>query len=418
MDDIERRLKDLGDRAGRDVAYREVPASRIVRRARLRRAFLVVAPTAAAVLVAAVAYPSVKNLSDDGVGVRVAGDLGFAAAATEEAGSARVEMEFEMEFDGRTIRTSAVGEVDFEHRRSRLVMEETQGLGVGRVEIIAIGDSVYQRMPDAPGEDAPKWFKMDLPTGQSAFGTAGPTDFLEFLESFTSDVTDLGEEELEGVSVTHYRVIIDPTKVPGQAGVDLEFDPMDVWVDELDRIRMLTFASSVEGGLGGDATMQMTMRMWDFGVPVDVEAPDPDDVTDEPLRAEDHRISTGDEELNEFGTSDETYVTGASGIAGPNILLASAGSESLVCVQNLPEDTTGVAIVHESSGRRIVTIGAEDVNAVGDTGSSGACAPSGIPTEDGEAIIQDPAAYTLIAKVEGSDDVVVELTNADSLRDE
>ncbi len=414
MDDIERRLKDLGDRAGGDVAYREVSAARIVRRARLRRAFLVVAPTAAAVFVAAVAYPAVKNLSDND-GVRVAGDLGFAAAATEEAGSARVEVEFEMSYDGGTTTTSGVGEVDFDRRRSHLLMETT-GFDVPRVEMITIGEAVYQRTLGGPGEDASKWSKMDVPEGQGAFGAAtGPTDFLAYLESFTSEVTDLGEEELEGIPVRHYRLIIDPTKVPGnEAGTDFDFEPMDVWVDERDRLRKLTFGSRIEDG--SVMTMQMTMRMWDFGVPVDVRAPDPDDVTDEPLRAEVDRISNGDEELHEFGTSVETssapgttFVYGKNGPAGPFLTLTGYGDprSELLCVQGMPQGATGATLTHEETFETVATFAPRRARGK----SLGvACAPPGFGHDDVDALLANPSEYLLRIERQRGPTVVVPLT--------
>ena len=55
--------------------------------------------------------------------------------------------------------------------------------------------------------------------------------------------------------------------------------PVDVWIDEQDRVVKLqmTMPSRRVAGAGG-GTIEMTMEITEFGVPVDVQAPPPEEV--------------------------------------------------------------------------------------------------------------------------------------------
>ncbi|MDQ3952190.1 MAG: hypothetical protein M3279_04390 [Actinomycetota bacterium] len=406
MHDVERELKDLGERVGREVTHGAVPARRIARRARLRRAVAVSVPTVAAVLVAAVAYPGISRLTRDGGAERGTGDLAFATAATEEAGSARVELTVEMTVDGRAATTRATGELDFERVRSHLVTEEIGPTESGRVEMITIGDRVFQRRLGGPGGGSPKWIAADVPGG-GAFGAgAGPADFLAELDSMADDVTRVGEEELGGVPVVRYRAVVDPdaggsTLARLAERGDVEFDPMDVWVDELGRLRKLTFGSTV----GDESTMRMTMTLSDFGIPVNVAAPDPEDVTDDLQALESESSDSGmtaGKSFSDFST-DTNLVFGEEHLWEPfvTVNIDDTGT-ALVCVQALSGMTRAV-VVHEPTGDAVATFAPRRGR-----GTVG-CAPPGIAHEDVDALLREPSEYTLRVEVERGPDVVVAL---------
>lgn len=420
MDEVERELRDLGERAAREVSYHEVPARKIVRRARLRRGLTIALSTAAVVLVAAVAYPGLSLLTRDGGAERGPGDLAFVTAATEEAGSARVELTVEMTLDGRAATTRATGELDFGRIRSHLVVKDLTGSG--RIEMISIGDRMFQRRLDGPDGGSSKWIAADVPGGGTAFGAgASPADFLANLESTAKDVTKVGEEELDGVPVTRYQAVIDPAapdssfrRLSGQS--EIEVDPMDVWVDELGRLRKLTFASTIDGGFG-ETEMQMTMELSDFGIPVDIVAPDPEDVTDD-AREFDAPFSgsrpTAGDSFSDF-SADTFLVFGEDYLSEPfvTVNIDDTGT-ALLCAQAMPARAAHGVLLHEATGRRIATVGLHESGKK----PTVACAPPGIAHEDVDALLREPSDYTLRIEMERGPDVVVRLTETGSPLDD
>ena len=406
MDDIERRLKDLGDRTAQEVTYREVPRRRIVRRARVRRGLTLAAPVVAVVLFAAVAYPRLD--STGGRGVPVAVDLAAAAEATENAGSARVEFSMSVDFETTSFTTTAVGEVDFDDARSYLrgTNEDASG-GAGEFEVIMIGNLSFER---AGGD--PKWTKteLDMPAGTTPFGT-GTDELFTYLESVSEEVVSLGEEVLDGARVTHLSATIDTSalsEMPQSEG--MRFEPIHVWIDDANRVRKLTFGMSIEGpDPSMNGTSSMTMRFWDFGVPVDVTAPDPDDVTDEPLKGFD---SGGSGSVGATVSTPETqFVHGKHGPADPFLTLTGYGDprSELVCVQGMPQGATGATLVHEKTFE-IVAIFAPRKGRGSSLGV--ACAPPGFGHADVDALLGNPSEYLLRIERQRGPTVVVPLTTS------
>lgn len=413
MNDIERQLKELGERAAEQVTYREVPRARIVRRARMRRTFTIAAPVVAATLLVAIVYPRV----DLGTGeARSSVNLAAAAAATQSAGTARFEFDVEMGFSGRTSASRARGEVDFDSRRSYLRVVTSGIADVPEAELIIDGRTVFQRVV---GGDA-KWYKTRVDMGRASgpFASSDPSEFFGYLESVSKDITDLGQEELDGVTVTHLRAVLDMDALRSggfPATFDIRYEPMDVWIDAENRLRQMTSAASSDG-----MDMRFTLRFSDFGVPVDIALPSSEDITDEPpewpgtelIEEEVGPGVVGEEPggLDEFGIEETAFLTGPEGIHGPNVLLAFAGDSPVMsCVHSLPGDATSAAIVHESSGRSVVTIGAGGLRPTGDTGVSGGC-PGSIAKEDADALLADPSRYVLrIATGDGVTELPLQL---------
>ena len=398
MNEIERQLRDLGERTSQEVTYGEVPGRRIVRRARRRRVLSVAVPVLAAVLLATVVYPRIDLGSGGGLGPV---NLAAAAGATEGAGTARLDMEFSMEMPGRASTTKGTGEVDFEGARSYVRFTAPEASGAQVFEVLSIGSSTYQRVAGA--EPEAKWMKVRTPdglesTGATPFASLGPTAFLAYLESVSNDITDLGREEMDGVSVTHLRAALDASLfAPAEAafGMELDLEPMDVWIDDRNRLRRMTFGISTD-----DITMSITMGLSDFGFPVDIEAPRPEDVTDEPPDSDEWQglgpVGVESPDGGDFGVSDAFYVYGSDGRMSPNLLVASAPEPfDTLCMQMLPEGTRNVSLVHVSTGRIVATIHKHDFKPVTDTGLSGACMPGGLPEEDGETLVDDPTQYEL-----------------------
>lgn len=419
MNDIERRLRDLGDRAAQEVTYRQAPRRRIVRRARMRRAAIVAAPVAAAVLFAAVAYPRLDSSDEQRLGVPVSVDLAAAAAATEDAGSARMEMSIAMEFGEQTITMNGEGEIDFDDSRSyfRVTGDDSTVYGVGgEFEIISIGRTMFQR---AVGD--PKWAKseVDVPAGSAAFGT-GPDELFTYLESVFEDVTSLGEEVLDGVPVTHLRATVDTTALEEMSRMPsggYEYEPFDIWIDEANRVRKTTFGGSFEGpGASSSGTMSMTMRFWDFGVPVDVAAPSPEDVTDEPPEswaglfggeAVESDVSTG---------GDVTMIMGERDVEEPYVEVDTQDPSLVEICAYSAKPVTSARLVHRPSGRLVFLFDPVRSDGHFHGPTQVACVEASISPADVEDLIDEPTEFTLhVQRRDGKYETVELSQTAESL---
>ena len=175
------------------------------------------------------------------------------------------------------------------------------------VEFRTVDGFGYLKMPELlgalPGGD--KWLKMpDLGTGGvvPGAGQSDPTQFLAYLETVSSNVTKVGSETIRGVVTTHYHAsldlgkAVDQAKVPASLRDDLHkllhtksgsTIPADVWVDGDGLARRIQVEIDVGttfsiAGVHTDSPPKITVSMdlYDFGVPVHVEAPPAAEIID------------------------------------------------------------------------------------------------------------------------------------------
>ena len=119
------------------------------------------------------------------------------------------------------------------------------------------------------------------------FGGTDPGDLLAALTAVSSNVSKLGAATIRGVPVTHLRMDVDPAKaaarVPGSqragfraftASLGAATIPVDVWVDQQNRVRRIRWSPHLPGGVGAPAGARFTQTadFYDFGVPVRVSA--------------------------------------------------------------------------------------------------------------------------------------------------
>lgn len=235
-----------------------------------------------------------------------------AMAAVYEAGTLHEELKMSMSATGVSFSISGEADIDNEHKRIDMTMD--MGLLGGEMQIVMDHGVVYMRAPmfqDA-GTD---WVSMDPskmdPAAAAQFGGfgAGTTDPSAYVGLFAGvfDVKAAGEEELEGVPTTHYVGTIDLKKVLKgfsevvgkdadaatkkqlkaavkqfeSLGID-EKIPFEIWIDAegLPRRQRITMDFGKLVPEAEEANMEMTVDFSDFGKPVDIEIPDPSDVTD------------------------------------------------------------------------------------------------------------------------------------------
>ena len=217
--------------------------------------------------------------------------LSSAPEAVLKARTARLVMKMEVD-GGVSMDMSAEGLVDFESGASSMTMS----LMGTEMEMRTVDGHLYVRMPEVgrpPG--ITEWVGMPLAAAGAGSYTGSPNaaGMIESLRGVSSDIEELGRDEVNGEDAIGYRVTIDMERalaqVPEEDRARVEESmaqmramgmadvPMEVWVtDDGLPVRMVMELRDV-GGTG--AGMRMQMDYVDFGVPVDITAPPADDTT-------------------------------------------------------------------------------------------------------------------------------------------
>jgi len=243
--------------------------------------------------------------------------LRAAPDAAAEAGSGRMEMTMSMTIEGETLELTAAGV--FAGQQAQMEMDFGAMLGAidgageevppgldEPMQIVVDGATMYLRWPflEAMG-GAPGWMSVsaeELGVASDAMGTGwsatnNPAQMLETLRGVaSSDIEELGTTDIRGVEATGYRVEVDLAKAAEQMDGDLRASfeasieelglatmPMDVWIDEdglarrveMDLAAMMAGVAEAEQLEGGT----MTMDFFDYGDDVEIQVPDPSEVT-------------------------------------------------------------------------------------------------------------------------------------------
>jgi len=176
------------------------------------------------------------------------------------------------------------------------------------VEIRIIGLDLYARSAESR---APQGLWSHHTTGTTPGGTGfflpgvggvasnDPTAMLGVLRGVSGSIRTVDKPELNGVPTTHYRATVDLKKAEAKApaGAQARFDemaaawgvsqiPVDVWIDDAQRLRRLSFSlelsrfrSASGRSLGCSGTGSIEFELNDFGTPVTIEAPPPNQVS-------------------------------------------------------------------------------------------------------------------------------------------
>ena len=235
-------------------------------------------------------------------------EIVFATASeTADAGSSKIAMTIGLgeaaAAQGMPSSIEAEGSFDYESRRGLLTMglPLQPGQAPVDVEMRLLENTMYMKFPAqmSAAFGGKPWVKIDLEAAAKAAGAdlgalssaaaADPTQSLAQLRGVSDDVTEVGEEELRGVKVTHYRLTINVEKAIAETPeaqrealrsslekIGAETLPAEVWIDDDGRLRKMTQQISVDGA----GTTEVTIELFDFGTEVDVEAPAEVDVVD------------------------------------------------------------------------------------------------------------------------------------------
>ncbi len=212
-------------------------------------------------------------------------------AKTSQAKTARIKLSTTVSAgsDEQTITGSGV--LDLRDGTSRLRM----GQGSRQLEQRIVDHVLYEKAPAAGGRlpQGKSWMKVDLrrlDTSQGSGATmSDPADSFAYTKSLSGkDVRKVGEETVNGVSTTHYRVLLDLSKLAkGDSAQERKLRarlgdsvPVDLWIDKGGRTRrqqiLMTVKNSAQTGSSAiphQARAKVVMDLSDFGTAVDVTAP-------------------------------------------------------------------------------------------------------------------------------------------------
>jgi hypothetical protein len=178
------------------------------------------------------------------------------------------------------VKVSASGAQDHGSRRGDYHLEVSAADRSQRFEMRIVDDDVYLRVP---GEAT--WQRFDAAAvGGPGSGASDPTAALDYLRGVSGSVEDQGTETVRGVDTRKLHADVDvglaAQQVRGAARggilalqqLGVTTIPVDVWIDDQGRLRR-EFATLDISNQGQQARMTITLELFDYGVPVDVEAP-------------------------------------------------------------------------------------------------------------------------------------------------
>ncbi|NUP22336.1 MAG: hypothetical protein HOZ81_40995 [Streptomyces sp.] len=214
------------------------------------------------------------------------------------AQSAKARTSMEMATGGTRVTIRGEGVYDFGKQLGRLKVllpQDPAGATAHRpiMELLAPG-ALYMKNRGA-GVPANKWVRVDTRSlSDGNLVTGGATDPFAAAEVLRGarTATYVGQEDIAGTSVRHYRGTADlgfaaqgasdghrESLAAAAKGFATEQVPFDVYLDEAGRIRKVRHRFSFVNGQQSDAVaVASTTLLYDFGAPVDVRLPDGDDI--------------------------------------------------------------------------------------------------------------------------------------------
>lgn len=245
--------------------------------------------------------------------------LRAAPDAAAEAGTAAFEMVIATSDGEQSLEFVATGVFDSDAQQMAMEMDlgamfaelaESSGETVPAefdepFRFVVDGTTVYLRMPMLDALTGTSGWLSATPedlgqsTGSLGIASSGydPSMLLEVLRGVADDVEAVGEDEIRGVATTRYTATVSLAKALEQAPADqreqleAQLDqmgagdaklPVEVWVDADGLPRRMTMGFDglpAAAGAGDGASVEISMEFFDYGEPVEIGVPSPDEVT-------------------------------------------------------------------------------------------------------------------------------------------
>lgn len=224
---------------------------------------------------AAGASASTTAATTSGGGAAADDVIGRIAAA--QAGVKTYSMDLTMTMavlDEATTITSA-GVIDQSDPANVKVSTDMEFAGM-KMKMLMLGpDEMYIRM-DAAGDT---WMRVPKDQMSQYEASVNSTDLgakLQEVKDSVKEVTDLGEETVDGVKTTHHRLSIDSSALSKMTGSDGEIDAdsftYDVWVDEASLVRKVSM--DLQAKIDGKSLpLKVDGTMGHYNEPVTITAP-------------------------------------------------------------------------------------------------------------------------------------------------
>ena len=197
------------------------------------------------------------------------------AAGTRSAEATSVTMRATVSQDGETV-SQLTSTSNADGSRVAIISELP---GLGTFEARGIDGTWYLEMPSLGARVG--WVSVD-PEAVGGLGApmvdglveADPRSVFDALSDVSSEVTEVGPDQVDGVPTTHYRMTVDARRLGAGAapGGPAAFDgtaELDVWIDEDGYVRRL------RSEIDGSTVFEVTVSSYDD--PVEVEPPAPED---------------------------------------------------------------------------------------------------------------------------------------------
>ncbi|WP_251056864.1 hypothetical protein [Streptomyces sp. ISL-94] len=218
-----------------------------------------------------------------------------AADALVKTGSAQARTAMEMATGGTRVTIRGEGGVDFKHHMGQLLVmlpADVKGKAEHRpiTELLVPGALYMKNRGSGVPDD--KWVRVDTTTlADGNLVTGGATDPLVAAELLrgAQEVTYVGETEVAGTKVRHYRGTTDIGRAAGSAspevrgaleaaakGFSKDTVPFDAYLDEQGRLRKVRHRFTYVNN--GVIDVSSTTLLYGFGTPVTVVLPASTDI--------------------------------------------------------------------------------------------------------------------------------------------
>ncbi len=247
--------------------------------------------------------------ADDGAKLH---DLMLAAATkVADAATSRFDMQMSMPGpDGKPLAVTSTGAVN--NTTGVMSMEMDMGaMGIpaasGTTTALFDGKTIYYRFPPAMRSNfgGKEWVKMDLALISKTSGLdvesllqqfkqSDPTSSVALLSSASTDITEVGSEDVRGVHTRHFKMTVDMQKAATSAPEALRETvakaaemlgtgtyPAEIWLGDDGLPRRMHYSMDISkmklpnnaASPFGAGTMEFRMDLFDFGVDVGIVVP-------------------------------------------------------------------------------------------------------------------------------------------------
>jgi len=265
---------------------------------------------AVAVALTALGAAGLGVLGAPAMATPVHGPRPFAQAYLKTVGqkSSDVVLAIDEEVGGQSIKVTASGAFDYAHNEGSLKMHVDLGSsgGVQSFQEVLANGRAYVELPAAERAalGVKPWIAVPVVSGgSSSAANESPASVLALLEANSSGLTKLGSASIDGVATTEYRARVDLTKASAKAPPQVRkvlqqvlswyggahSVPLQVWIDGQARVRRVKETFTLNPNVGsmaastGAVHVVMTVDLSNYGVPVSVTVPPPDQVTRQSL---------------------------------------------------------------------------------------------------------------------------------------